>query len=73
MGCVGYDPFWEKLEAMSDVSYDSYEGVDGQPGYFDYDDPGEYEEWCACNDVEEDEGYYAPFPPDVAGVFFSRP
>ena len=30
----------------------------------------DYEEWCAWNDVEEDEGYYAPFPPDVAGIFF---
>ena len=38
---------WEKLEAMSDDSYDSYQGVDGQPGYFDYDDPRDYEEWCA--------------------------
>ena len=60
-----YMTCWEQLKAMSD----SYGGVDGQPGYFDYDDPRDYEEWCAWNDVEEDEGYYAPFPPDVAGQF----
>ena len=56
---------------MSDASYDSYGGFDGQPGYFDYDDPRDYEEWCAWNDVEEDEGYYAPFLPDVADRVFS--
>ena len=26
-----YMTCWEKLEAISDASYDSYEGVDGQP------------------------------------------
>ena len=35
---------WEKLEAMSDDSYDVYEGVDDQPGYFDYDDRRDSEE-----------------------------
>ena len=70
---VQYMTCWEKLEAMSDDSYDSYEGADGQPGYFYYyDDPQDYEEWCHWNDVEEDEGYYAPFPPNVeGGDFFS--
>ena len=34
-----YMTCWEKLEAMSDASYDSYGGVD--------------EEWCAWNDVED--------------------
>ena len=57
---VDYMTWWDKLEAMSDDSYDSYEGVDGQPGYFYYDDPRDYEEWCAWNDVEEDEGYSVP-------------
>ena len=28
---------------MSDASHDSYRGLDGQPGYFDYDDPRDYE------------------------------
>ena len=37
---VDYMTCWDKLEAMSDDSYDCYEGVDGQPGYFDCDDPG---------------------------------
>ena len=66
---VHYMICWDKLEAMSDDSYDSYEGVDGQPGYFDYDDLRDYDEWCIWNDVDEDEGYYAPFLPDVAGFF----
>ena len=58
---------------MSDDSYASYEGADGQPEYFDYDHPRDYEEWCAWNDVDEDEGYYAPFPPNVeGGVLFSE-
>ena len=42
----------------------------GHPEYFDYNDPKDYEEWCAWNDVDEDEGYYVPFPQDVAGGFF---
>ena len=63
-----YMTCWENLEAMSNASYDSYGGVDGQPGYFDDDDPRDY--WCAWNDVDEDEGYYAPFPPDVTAGFF---
>ena len=50
---------WDTRETMSDDSYDSYEGVDGQPGYVDYDDPRGYKEWCAWNDVDEDEEYYA--------------
>ena len=66
-----YMSCWEKLEAMSDASYESYGGVDGQPAYFDYDDPRDYEEWCAWNDIEENEGYYIPFQLDVADrVFF---
>ena len=44
---VDYMTCWEKLEAMSDDSYDSYEWVDGRPEHFDYDDPRDYEEWCA--------------------------
>ena len=71
-----YMTCWEKLKAMSDDSYnsedsyDSYEEVDGRPECSDYDDPRDYEEWCAWNDVDEDEGYYVPFQSDVAGVFF---
>ena len=65
---MDYMTCWEKLEAMSDASYDSYE-----PGYFDYDDPSDYEEWCDWNDVDEDEGYYDPFPPECGGRVFFRP
>ena len=69
-----YMTCWKKLEAMSDDSYDSEDSydssgeVDSQPGCFYYDDPRDYEEWCAWNDV--DEGYCVPFQPDVAGGFF---
>ena len=41
-----YMTCWEKLEAMSEARYDSFEGADYQPRYFDYD-PRDYEEWCA--------------------------
>ena len=53
-----YVTCWEKLEAMSDDSYDSEDiyyssgEVGGQPECFDYDDPRDYEEWCAWNDVD---------------------
>ena len=67
---ITYMTCWEKLDVMCDDSYDSYERADCQPGYFDYDDPQDYEEWCAWNDVDEDEGYYAPFPPNVEGGDF---
>ena len=68
-----YMTCWETPEAMSDDSYDSedsydsYGEVDGRPECFDYDDSGDYEEWCAWNDVDEDVGYYVPFQLDVAG------
>ena len=52
-------------------SYDYVEGVDGQPSFFDYDDPRDYEEWCDWNDVDVDEGYYDPFRPDVEVGFVS--
>ena len=60
---------WEKLEARGGDSYDYDEGVDGQSGSFDYDDPMDYEEWCDWNDVVVEEGYYDPFQPDVEGRF----
>ena len=55
----------------SEDNYDFYEEVYGRTECFDYDDPRDYEEWCAWNDVGED-GYYAPFQPDVAGGFSPR-
>ena len=50
----------------SEDSYDSSGEVDGRSECFDY------EEWCAWNDVDEDDGYCVPFQSDVAGVFFQR-
>ena len=47
---------------MGEDIYDCYEEADAQLGSFDYYDPRDYEEWCAWNDVDEEEGYYAPFP-----------
>ena len=44
--------YWERFEALGDDSYDYDVGVDRQPGFFDYDDPRDYEEWCDWNDVD---------------------
>ena len=44
--------YWDKLEALGGDTYDYDEGVDSQPGSFDYDDPRDYEEWCDWNDVD---------------------
>ena len=63
--------YWEKLKALGGDGYDYDEGVGSQPGSFDYDDPWIYEEWCDCNDVDVEEGYYDPFQPDVEGRFVS--
>ena len=63
--------YWEKLEALGGDSYDYDEGVDSQPGSFDYDDPRDYEEWCDWNDVDVEDGNYDPFQPDVEGRFVS--
>ena len=57
--------YWERFDALGGDSYDYDEGVDSQPGFFDYDDPWDYEEWCDWNDVDVEEGYYDPFQPDV--------
>ena len=45
---------------MRGKSYDYVEGVDGQPGSFDYDDPRDYEEWCDWNDVNIEEDIMIP-------------
>ena len=54
--------YWERHESLGEDSYNCYGGIDSQLSYFDYDDPMDYEEWCAWNDVDEEEGYYAHFP-----------
>ena len=63
--------YWERLEALGGDSYDYMEGADSQPGSFDYDDPRDYEEWCAWNDVDIEEGYHDPFQPNEGGGFVS--
>ena len=52
---------WERFEALSEDKYDCY----GRSDSFYYDDPRDFEEWCAWNDVDEEEGYYAPCSSDV--------
>ena len=63
--------YWERLEALGGDTYDYVEGIDSQPGSFDYDDPRDYGEWCAWNDVDIEEGYYDPFQPNEGGGFVS--
>ena len=40
----------EKIEALSGAIYDYDDVIDNQLGYFYYDDPYDYEEWCAWDD-----------------------
>ena len=77
--------YWERLEVLGDDSYGYEDGLSGQPSYFDYDDPHDYEEWCDWNDADAAEGYYHPdhlhgdggfvyfkdaFGPDFSSCFF---
>ena len=59
------------MVALGGDSYDYEDGVDSQPGSFDYDDPRDYEEWCAWNDVDIEEGYYDPVQLNEEGGFVS--
>ena len=52
--------YWERFEVLGDDSYGYEDGLSGQPGYFDYDDPRDCEEWCDWNDADAAEGYYHP-------------
>ena len=52
--------YWERLDVLGDDSYGYEDGLSGQAGYFDYDDPRDYEEWCDWNDADAAEGYYHP-------------
>ena len=61
--------YQEKIEALSGTIYDYDDVIGNQPGYFDYDGPQDYEEWCDGNDPDVVEGYYDPFRPDVEGGF----
>ena len=56
--------YQEKIETLSGTIYD--DGVlDNQPGYFDYDDPCDYEEWCAWDDPGEGGTCGDPYRSDV--------
>ena len=54
--------YYEKIEALGGASYNYDDPVDNLPGYCDYDDPRDYEEWCDWNDPDVAEGYYVFFP-----------
>ena len=44
---------------------------DNRLGYFDYDDPRDYEEWCGWDDPVDDGTCYDPYRSDmllVAGL-----
>ena len=45
---------WREIEVLGEDSYDCYRRSDS----FDYDEPRDFEEWCAWNDVDEEEGYH---------------
>ena len=59
---------------MSDTIYDYDDVNDNRPGYFDYDDPCNYEEWCGWDDPVKDGMCYNPYRSDVTGggTVFSR-
>ena len=44
--------YQEKIEALSGIIYDYDDVIENQPGYFDYDDPWDYEEWCDRDDLD---------------------
>ena len=45
--------YQEKTEALSSTIYDYNDVIDNHPDYFDYDDPCDYEEWCAWDNLRE--------------------
>ena len=63
--------YQEKIEALSGTIYYYDDVNDNRPGYFDYDDPCDYEEWCGW---DEDGTCYDPYQSDVTGggTVFSR-
>ena len=46
--------YQEKIEALSGTICDIDDVNDNTPGYFDYDDPRDYEEWCGWDDPGDD-------------------
>ena len=61
-GCPVTDDmsYWDRLEVLGDDSYGYDDDLSGHAGYFDYDDPRDYEEWCDWNDAVAAEGYCHP-------------
>ena len=74
--CVKTDDmtYQEKSEALSGIIYDYDDVSDNRPGYFDYDDPRDYEEWYGWDDPVEDGTCYNPYRSVVTsgGTMFSR-
>ena len=59
--------YQEKIEALGGTIYDYDDVSDNRLGYFDYDDPCDYEEWDG-SDVPVDDGTcYGPYRSDAAG------
>ena len=54
--CVIMDDmtYQEKIGSLSGTIYDYDDVNDNTPGYFDYDDPRDYEEWCGWDDPGDD-------------------
>ena len=66
--------YQEKIEALSATIYDYDDVNDNRPGYFDCNDPCDYEEWCSWDDPVEDGTCHDPYRSDVTGggTVFSR-
>ena len=47
--------------ALDEDNYEYYGEIDSQPGSFDSDGVGHYEEWCSWSDVDVEKGYYVLF------------
>ena len=59
--------YQERIEALSGTIYDYDDVNDNQPGYFDYDDPCNYEKLCGWDDPVENGTCYDPYRLDVTG------
>ena len=55
----------ENIEALSGTIYDYDDVNDTTQGYFDYDDPRDYELWCGWDDLGDDGMYHDPYRSDV--------
>ena len=52
--------YQDKIEALSGTIYDYDDVIDHTPGYFDCDDPQDFEEWCGWDDPGKEGMYYDP-------------